>query len=780
MQFGEASKQSLKINAFTTQKKRKVDDKFFVDDMISDNTIIVTVNNKRISENGLRLYDNVDPSFFPGIPVASVYELTHFSSDAIRRVAGENYATLQNLYSLDFQENFEIDIANYNQIFKLELFSHDKSEVYRIIAELETRDEVLFASPEESYVVRDDGITYGTKNNQWGIVDSGINEAWKKSTGSSQVRVGVIDSGIDSQHPDLLGNIDVSLSRNFGASLQGIEEETVSYSSSHGTHVAGIIGAKGNNGIGVNGVNWDVSLVSLRNTDDRDVIYSSKTIAAISYCAAHNIPIINNSQGGYCYDASMKAAIKNYSGLFIASAGNDGKDTDLETHISSCYNDLGNLISVGAYGQKDDNHDAIAVFSNYGKKSVDLFAPGVDILSTIPLNEDGKLYDFYSGTSMAAPFVTGYAALLKSRFQDMCAETLKANILASVKLDDAFDGKCTTGGKLCANRDLKYLNTIITNNKNGWDVKVLNPTDCEREIVYNEKMAFSDDAKNWKNLSHIKYFSLGSGESKIVHVDGNGTATDIAFSYITNDTRYITFSNELSHALTLHSSFSTKPAHDSNYLSIVGKYNNKWIMRLRNKKGETLFVKYNRKMCSEGDANNWNGDLKHVSWFSLDANKCADFEVEENGTATCVALCLVGANKTEYLTVNNLNTDTTMSIHANIVNTEPYLELCNEGKLGNKWLIKVYNPFTFDIHVEYNSKMCFKGDAEGWTNNLTDKGDSFTLPGGLTKNIEIETNGFATCVVFSHVRENKRWITYADCLSNDGSLHVVHKSESEE
>ena len=177
----------------------------------------------------------------------------------------------------------------------------------------------------------------------------------------------------------------------------------------HGTHVAGILGAKGNNNNGVAGCNWNSKITSLKVFDSYGNGYSSDLILALNYANVHNISIINFS-GGWLqndtkYDSPVEKAIANYSGLFICAAGNENVNID-NYHCYPASLNLSNMITVGA----SDENNQKCTFSNYGVDSVDLFAPGNNIYSTY----NNGSYASLNGTSMATPYVTGVASLIKS------------------------------------------------------------------------------------------------------------------------------------------------------------------------------------------------------------------------------------------------------------------------------------------------------------------------------------------------------------------------------
>jgi cell wall-associated protease len=204
----------------------------------------------------------------------------------------------------------------------------------------------------------------------------------------------------------------------------------------HGTHVAGIIGAVRNNGIGMNGIADHVKIMSIRVVPDGDE--RDKDVAnAIRYAADNGVKVINMSFGkGYSpgkklVDEAVQYAIKKDI-LLVHSAGNDGKNLDSTSDYPSPYYADGSgvanaWIEVGASDEKDDS-TLVATFSNYGRRNVDVFAPGVKIYSTLPDNQ----YAYFNGTSMAAPVVTGLAALIRSYYPNLSAFQVKDIILRSV------------------------------------------------------------------------------------------------------------------------------------------------------------------------------------------------------------------------------------------------------------------------------------------------------------------------------------------------------------
>lgn len=294
-------------------------------------------------------------------------------------------------------------------------------------------------------------------------------EAWSVRTGAPDLVVGVIDTGVDYDHEDLADN----MWRNPGEIPgNGIDDDANGYvddvygidtvnddadpddDDSHGTHVAGTIGAVGDNGLGVTGVAWDVQIMALKAFDEEGSGFTSDAIECIEYATMmrvdHGIDIrlTNNSWGGGIFSQALKDAVE-ASGdagmLFVAAAGNNGSDNDRFGHYPASF-DSANVVAVAA----TDHNDALSGFSNYGLTGVDLGAPGDAILSTFPDNDYASL----DGTSMATPHVAGALAVLWGEHPDYTATQAKDLLLNTVDPIPDLTGRTLTGGRLNLNEML--------------------------------------------------------------------------------------------------------------------------------------------------------------------------------------------------------------------------------------------------------------------------------------------------------------------------------------
>ena len=347
------------------------------------------------------------------------------------------------------------------------------SDVFKAIKMISQHPAVKYAEP--NYVIKaigtpddPDFISLWAMNNTGhggGTVDADIDavEAWNITTGDASLIIGVIDTGIDYNHPDLQGNIWINPNEIAGNSIDddgnGVIDDVHGFSAvnnngdpmdinGHGTHVSGTIGAKGHNGVGVAGVNWDVSIIGCQFLDAGGSGSTEGAIACIDYLTnlkqnyGVDIKATNNSWGGGGFSQALKDSIESAGDagiLFFAAAGNSASDNDVSPSYPASY-DSDAVMAIAS----TDRNDNMSSFSQWGQRSVDMGAPGSSILSTTP----GNSYDTYSGTSMATPHMTGAAALVWSINPDLTRGEMKQLLMDSGDFNADLSGKTVGGTRL--------------------------------------------------------------------------------------------------------------------------------------------------------------------------------------------------------------------------------------------------------------------------------------------------------------------------------------------
>ncbi|MCI0390050.1 MAG: S8 family serine peptidase [Acidobacteria bacterium] len=428
----------------------------------------------KVAAPNLAQQDSPRTEMMDGVEVMEGEVLVRFATPELENLI--NYI----LNAVNAQEHRRIGAANLN-MFRFKSRSMKVAALLNVIRSLPG---VEYAEP--NYVIRlsappNDtrfGELWGLNNigqivgGQTGIPGADISavSAWDVSTGSSSIVVGIVDTGVDYNHPDLSANI-WSAPSSFTVTLGGQNITCPAGShgfnainntcnplddNNHGTHCAGTIGGRGNNGQGVAGVNWTTSIMGLKFLSASGSGSSADAIDCIEFAiqaknalgSGANVRILSNSWGGGGFSQALLDQINRANTnnmLFVAAAGNSNNNNDITPHYPSTYN-VANVVAVAA----TDNRDQKASFSSFGATTVDLGAPGVGILSTV---RNGG-YSSFSGTSMATPHVAGAAVLVLSR----CAlntASLKANILNNVDLISSMSGRTVTGGRLNVDKAIR-------------------------------------------------------------------------------------------------------------------------------------------------------------------------------------------------------------------------------------------------------------------------------------------------------------------------------------
>jgi thermitase len=407
----------------------------------------------------------------------------------------------------------------------------DDTQVEDAINRLQDVSSVEYAEP--NYIVQKLGTRNGTPNDGrfkelWGInntgqkdfnqmgmpaqqgvpeVDVDVRKLWQQGkTGSRSVVVAVIDTGIDWEHEDLKDNLYTNPGEAGALANNGVDDDQNGFvddvhgwnftvdkqnrpvnnrnssdDEGHGTHVAGTIGASGDNGIGVTGVNWQVSLLPLKFLDSDGSGTSMGAIDAINYATKMKVQVMNNSWGGGAYSRALEDAIKNAQAagiLFVAASGNNENDNDVKPTYPANYA-VDNVLSVGAIDNRANasvwktSTGIVAGGSSYGATTVHVFAPGTKIVSTVPGDKlctiappppgercahTSALYASYNGTSMATPHVSGVAALLMSADRSLSYADIKSRLIRTSKPTWKLRSKGVARGYISA---FNALNNIV-------------------------------------------------------------------------------------------------------------------------------------------------------------------------------------------------------------------------------------------------------------------------------------------------------------------------------
>jgi thermitase len=331
------------------------------------------------------------------------------------------------------------------------------------IAKLQADPEVVYATPDST--IHAESVPFYPNDPEfsqlWGLnqannIDIDAPEAYGVSVGNASTIVAVIDTGIDLNNPDFVGRIwtntvddaaegypDDVHGWNFVSDTNNVQDDN-----GHGTHVSAIIGAAGNNSFGVVGVAPGVTIMPLKFLDQNGNGSTDAAVSAIYYAVEHGARVINASWGGVDYYGPLDDAIayaNAHNVVFVTAAGNDGTNNDLVPSYPASFRQP-NELSVAAI----DQNGALASFSNYGPTTVDLAAPGVDIISDVPTSIVASGLESLSGTSMSAAYVSGVAALVAGLNPYFTASQIVQRIDSTVKILPSLEGNTISGGMVDA------------------------------------------------------------------------------------------------------------------------------------------------------------------------------------------------------------------------------------------------------------------------------------------------------------------------------------------
>ncbi|HEX8203623.1 MAG TPA: S8 family serine peptidase [Isosphaeraceae bacterium] len=331
---------------------------------------------------------------------------------------------------------------------------------------------------------------------QWGLnnpnnIDIDAPQAWQVTTGNPAIVVAVLDTGIDLDHPDLRdrlwvnpaeipgngtdddqnGLIDDVHGWNFVADSNDVQDDN-----GHGTHIAGILGASGGNDTGVAGVNWEARILPLKILDTQGEGTTGAVVQSVYYAMRAGARVINASWGGATYSRAVAdvLALAGANGVvFVTAAGNEAVNNNVVRSYPASYR-FANTLSVAAV----DAAGRLAGFSNFGRRSVDLAAPGVGILSTAPGG-----YDVRSGTSMATPFVSGVVALVAGQHPEYSAAQLVQRVLSTTKPLSGRAARTVTGGLVDAAAAVGVSTVALFGRARGPRRTIVRPLDAPSRPV---------------------------------------------------------------------------------------------------------------------------------------------------------------------------------------------------------------------------------------------------------------------------------------------------------
>lgn len=363
-------------------------------------------------------------------------------------------------------------------------------------------------------------------------IDVDARRAWEIETGNRDTIIAVIDTGIGYNIPDLAPNVWTNEAEKNGR--QGVDDDQNGFvddihgydfvnndgdpmdDHGHGSHCSGTIGANGNDGVGVVGVNWKAKIMGVKFLSGSGSGTLAGAVKAIDYATQMGAKIQSNSWGGGGFTQALYDAIEraNAAGsLFVAAAGNSSADNDTNPGYPASYENA-NIISVAAI----DNTGQLASFSSYGRNSVDVAAPGVNVLSTTP---DG--YQSWSGTSMATPHVSGVAALVWANQPNLTMAELRTRIISTARVLGSLRNKMASSGLVNAYHALtNTLPPADPNDPFNWDKKA-HQVSTDHPYVDKFKQSWTIDVPGARRIAvYFNRFETEAGYDKVTFTDKNG------------------------------------------------------------------------------------------------------------------------------------------------------------------------------------------------------------------------------------------------------------------
>ncbi len=389
---------------------------------------------------------------------------------------------------------------------------------------------VLYVQP--NYIVQVAAVPNDSNFSElWGMVKIRAPAAWDIITGSKDIVVAVVDTGVNFRHQDLSENIwnntdeipDNGIDDDHNGFTDDIRGWDFAYGDNnprddygHGTHCAGTIGAVGNNSQGVAGVNWNVTIMPVKFMDSTGQGSTEDAIQAIQYAADNGADILSCSWGASGKDQALDDAIVQSRTLVVCAAGNEGVNSDISPFYPASGNAT-NIISVAA----SDSNDNKATFSNYGVRTVDVAAPGYFIFSTMP----GNSYSYMSGTSMATPHVAGLAALIMAENPELNISGVKNIILGTVDVTGQWNGKVLSNGRINALRAIQAASgqpvaSFTVNPISGYAPLVVSFTDHSFNAPSSREWDFGDGTPHSSEWNPVHTYASPGTYSVTLTVDG--------------------------------------------------------------------------------------------------------------------------------------------------------------------------------------------------------------------------------------------------------------------